>query len=191
VERVDFRPSLRDRIRHTFAQLSGEEERQARAVIAGTLAPAQVTSVGALTGVSLYDQQRLIVSRGQETAAEERRQQDVLLRLSQLPPLPSPDGDPPPAVHMAHGSHQLAGDVGSAGTRRFVGAALRPGLHGLLDPDAGYARNGAIELMTGEARLYEGERLPILEQLALIRLESLQPQAPFGLRLRPLVSAEA
>ena len=60
----------------------------------------------------------------------------------------------------------------------FVEVGLRPALHDLLDPPAGYLEGAEIEILGGRARAYLGDR-PRLEDFTAVSIKSLSPRDSF------------
>ena len=93
---------------------------------------------------------------------------------------PSPVRAEPPSVRPdeGHESVRLSGGLGMTGETPFVELGLRPALHDLLDPPAGYLDGAEIEILGGRARAYLGE-LPRLEDFTVVGIKSLSPRDRF------------
>lgn len=84
---------------------------------------------------------------------------------------------PTPATRpdQGHGSARLALAYGQHNQQPFVEVGLRPALHDLLDPEAGYARGAQIAFGEVSARLYEHEHAEV-ERVDFIHIASLSPR---------------
>lgn len=93
---------------------------------------------------------------------------------------PSPVRAEPPPVRPdeGHESVRFSGGIGMTGETPFVELGLRPALHDLLDPPAGYLEGAEIEILGGRARAYFGE-LPRLEDFTAVGIKSLPPRDRF------------
>lgn len=86
----------------------------------------------------------------------------------------------PPSVRpdQGHESVRLSGGFGMTGGAPFIEFGLRPALHDLLDPPAGYLEGAEIEILGGRARAYRGDR-PRLEDFTAVSIKSLSPRDNF------------
>ncbi|MDD2990681.1 MAG: DUF4105 domain-containing protein [Zoogloea sp.] len=77
-----------------------------------------------------------------------------------------------------HASHRSGLAVGQRAGEGFIELSARASFHDLLEADAGYAPEAAIELLGGSLRHSPGSGRTRLNELSLISIESLSPFNP-------------
>jgi hypothetical protein len=181
---VVFRPSSDTRLRSLAARLSPEEQRLARELAHGGLAP-DAPAVAALPDVTralvltvAYDELRRDATV--EVAAERRAPSLALLQARSRVPVKGEPGPPPPTPavqpHEGHETARVRFGGGWRDGRFFVEGRLRPAFHDLLDPLGGYTPGAQIDFLDVALRWYpDGDDLE-LHELTLVDIVSIAPR---------------
>ncbi|HEX3134155.1 MAG TPA: hypothetical protein VHX44_11315, partial [Planctomycetota bacterium] len=190
VQDVTWRPSLASRIKSERASL-GTDSDLAVALARGEIDlsavqlavpdPTRQAQVLDLAGECLH----ALAGRRAISLAEYRSRQLATLKaraaLGKQPATPLPPT--PPRPDQGHPSTRLAiGGGGDNHDQSFATLAIRPALHDLLDPPAGYLSTAQVAMGEVDLRWREGDGIE-LQQLNVFALTALNPFEPLFRRL--------
>lgn len=188
LRQVRFRPGVATKLRHQFDRMPRSERELIRALAVGERASddAAVSNAPADERARIlevaYEYLRYLTVAGKtprEVAAPRLR--SLLVARSRVPVSGPLEPPPAPAVRpdQGHATARLAVSGGSWDGRPFRAARIRAAYHGLLDPQAGFQENAEINFFDFEVRQLLEDRTTRLEQIDLIRIESLTPRDLF------------
>lgn len=191
VAKVTYRPAASAQLRQRLQEMSGEEQRLAKAVSEGRLgidAPElQSRPPGSRARVleAAYEHVRYEYTKGRrEQAGSAKLSHELLLARSRIAAASQmPALSVPPRPDQGHETIRAALALGSEDDRRFEELKLRPAYHDLLDRDDGYSAGAQINFFDVTLRRYRDNNHLRLEELSLIDIVSLAPRDAF---FRPL-----
>lgn len=182
-DRVVYRPSAVEKIRHMGAALGPEERRIAAALSDGNLAPdadaVQALPAPTRTTTLAVAADKVSYEAGKGDAAARKRLLGLLRARSRTGVKGDPVAPPePPAVRPdeGHGSSRLRVAGGAVDGRSFVELRWRPATHDLLDPQGGFLEGAAINFIDTAVRYHPDDGEFDLHELAVIDIESLAPR---------------
>ena len=184
---VRYRPSPATQLAAALDALAPDARRLALGLARGELEPddERVASRspderGALLGAA-YEALKYAFLQGEQDEAESReRSYRLLVARSRAARGGTPE-PPRPAVRPdeGHGTALLALGGGVEDDEGFVELRLRPSLHGLLDPDAGFPGDSTISVLDTRLRYFPDSGRVRLEELVLVELQSKTPRDDF------------
>jgi len=118
----------------------------------------------------------------QQTEEADRLREQVLVKRAALrtilPPVDYPPVSTPPET--GHDPLMVSFSAGETTDRAgFRGVSLRLTLHDLLDGDTGFIPQSQVEFFQARFRWYEGDRNPLLHDLTLVNVISLNARTDF------------
>jgi len=189
---VRYRPSEWSRLSYKRARLAPDEAETARR-LAEEMTQAVETELSAYPPTrqatildTAYDYfQYLLRNTPERTEVTQDHEQRLLLRIRQVSPNPSllhPDNPlPPPPISpdAGHGTGQIGIGFGHSTDTPFGELSIRPALHDLAAPDAGYLPNSHLAMFHLRLRYAPRVRKAFVEHLGLIEIVSLHPRDPW------------
>jgi hypothetical protein len=183
---VVFRPSAMTRMEGLRYGLDAEEQGVALALAGGAVSVDAVrlgdrlpeAQAAILELAQALLQYRLNAGAVNREVAAPRSLQLLRARAAIAQPSAARASVPSIRPDQGHQSARLSGGFGMTGGAPFVEVGLRPALHDLLDPPAGYLPGAEIQILGGRARVYRGE-LPRLEDFTAVGIQSLSPRDSF------------
>lgn len=186
ISSVRYRPSDWNRLLHQRAQLSKEDAEMARRLaeegdpaLDFSLSGRQPVRQAAILNTA-YDylqyRRRNVPDRIEVTPGYERR---LLLRMSQMGRPPTSSPPLPSRPDAGHRTGRIGMGLGRAAHIPFEEISIRPALHDLAAPDAGYLPNSHLSMFDLRLRYDPKARNAFVEHLGLIEIISLHPRDPW------------
>jgi hypothetical protein len=184
---VRYRPSPASATGAALGALAPQGRRMALALARGELEPDDARVAGlaperraAVLGAA-YEALRYAFAQGDVPQEVSRQRSYRLLRArsgagrAPLPEPPRPDVRP----EQGHGTALVALGGGVEDDDAFVELRVRPSLHGLLDPDAGFPGDSTVSVLDTRLRFFPDSGRVRLEELVLVELQSRTPRDDF------------
>ncbi|MCK5883364.1 MAG: DUF4105 domain-containing protein, partial [Bacteriovoracaceae bacterium] len=191
VESIDFRPSLRRRLRSASSQLSADElarvlrldgERNFDAL----KVDASESNTKILDALIDYVDYRYVHHVLTEKGKHYLWKNKVLQKRSLFRGKGIDQNIPAPmqnAPHLSHSQHRLTTEVGNNEDGKFQTMSLRLSYHDLLDPRIGMPQLSQIEMVRFNFRYRYDKKEFLLDEFTAIEVESLNPWDSFSKKM--------
>ncbi|HEY8946149.1 MAG TPA: DUF4105 domain-containing protein, partial [Polyangiaceae bacterium] len=191
VRAVHYRPSNRTALRRRVQGLNADELDLLARLMTDPRAPfapamPEARQIRVLdTALDLVDVRlaRDLVKERSELGDEAELQQELLLRRAEYDAVSEPAPLAPPfrsMPHLGHGARRLGLGSGYATDSGYYHLLrFRLALHDLVDPSRGYPTWATLEFVPFTLRYRLEQEKPTLEELSLVRVESLSPWTRF------------
>lgn len=185
---ISYRPSVRSQFFYRLKNLSEMEKGLTRKLAMERALPTGFETLDTSSQVKVLDtaidylDYKYPKEKPESPTAAWKQQ--LLTARSQIPTKSEQLEIKPSAEQMPHSGHassRFGMEFGSEeGQGSFAQLKMRFALHDTLDPGAGYPENSQIEFLNIQGRVFQSNTRVELEDLALLRILSLNPLADFN-----------